>query len=578
MAVESLITQHLDIWTSAIKTKSAAGRGSSKKMELVGIKKLRELILELAVRGKLVPQDPNDEPASELLKKIEVEKVRLVKEGKIRKQKQLPQIDVEDKPFQKPVGWSFTRLGELFLSINSGGTPSKRNSEYWGGSLPWASVKDLGTQRCIEETQDHITDEGLKNGSRLANIDDILICTRMGLGKISVVKSPMAYNQDLKAVKLTNNVSVEHFINTYATLKIKGTGTTVMGIKQEQLLEYIIGLPPFEEQHRIAAKVDDLMALCDQLEAQTEASIDAHKTLVEVLLATLTEAKDADELNDNWQTLSQYFDVLFTTQASIDQLKQTILQLAVMGKLVKQDPKDEPASKLLERIATEKSRLVVEEGLKTKASEEITDDDTYIAIPTSWNWCRLGNLAKFIDYRGKTPNKIESGVRLITAKNVRFGYIDINPEEFISEEEYNAWMTRGFPQVGDILFTPEAPLGNVAIIDLEERFALAQRAICFQLHERKMAGFIRLTIMSKFFQKQLLHNATGMTATGIKASKLKEIPLPIPSLSEQHRIVAKVDELMALFDSLKERLNQTQITQLHLTDAIVSAEVGHKGK
>jgi type I restriction enzyme S subunit len=164
----------------------------------------------------------------------------------------------------------------------------------------------------------------------------------------------------------------------------------------------------------------------------------------------------------------------------------------------------------------------------------------------------LGNLARFIDYRGKTPKKVDSGIPLITAKNVRFGYINREPYEYLTESEYESWMTRGFPRVGDILFTTEAPLGNVAIIDIQERFALAQRVICLQLHKPEIACFLKFLIMSAIFQNQLLDNATGMTATGIKSSRLKEIPIPIPPLAEQRRIVAKIDELMARCDELEK--------------------------
>lgn len=141
MAVEKLIVDHIDTWTTALQTRSTAGRGSSGKIDLYGIKKLRELILELAVRGKLVPQDPNDEPASVLLERIATEKAELVKLGKIKKPKPLPEISEEEKPFELPVGWEWVRLGTLFNSIQSGGTPSKINPAFWGGDIPWASVK-----------------------------------------------------------------------------------------------------------------------------------------------------------------------------------------------------------------------------------------------------------------------------------------------------------------------------------------------------------------------------------------------------------------------------------------------------
>lgn len=198
MAVESLITQHIDTWTSAVKTKSTSGRGSSKKLELYGVKKLRELILELAVRGKLVPQDPSDEPASVLFHLIKEEQTTLVKEKKIKKQKKLPKITEAELLFELPNGWTWCRVGDLFNTIQSGGTPSKREPAYWQGNIPWASVKDLGKSLVFTDTQDYISQEGLLAGSKLANEGDWLICTRMGLGKIGIVSTPMAFNQDLR--------------------------------------------------------------------------------------------------------------------------------------------------------------------------------------------------------------------------------------------------------------------------------------------------------------------------------------------------------------------------------------------
>jgi type I restriction enzyme S subunit len=317
MVVESLITEHLDIWISAIKSKSSVGRGSSKKLELVGIKKLRELILELAVRGKLVPQDPNDEPASELLKKIEAEKVRLVKEGKLKKQKSLPPISDDEKPFELPESWILCRLGQIIqISSGTGLTAANMNKN---GQIPVYGGNGV--------TGFHDQGNVFKK---------TLVIGRVGYYCGSVHLTPaVAWVTDNAFV---TTFSEEYIFIDYLVWLLKGTNlkedenaTAQPVISGRKLYPISIALPPSQEQKRIVAKVDELMALCDLLEAQTEASIDAHKTLVEVLLATLTDAKDADELNDNWQTISQHFDVLFTTQASIDQLKQTILQLAVMG-------------------------------------------------------------------------------------------------------------------------------------------------------------------------------------------------------------------------------------------------------
>ena len=173
---------------------------------------LKQTLLQLAVMGKLVPQDPNDEPASELLKRIQAEKAKLIAEGKIKKDKPLAEISEEEKPFELPDGWEWTRLNDFVLSIVSGGTPSKNNSEFWNGDIPWASVKDLNVEKFLDKTQDYITKEGLCAGSKLANKGDLIICTRMGLGKIAIASIDVAINQDLKALKMTSLLNIDYFI------------------------------------------------------------------------------------------------------------------------------------------------------------------------------------------------------------------------------------------------------------------------------------------------------------------------------------------------------------------------------
>ncbi|WP_284450277.1 restriction endonuclease subunit S [Spongiibacter tropicus] len=571
--VENLITQHLNLWTSAIKQKSSAGRGSSSKTELYGIKKLRELILELAARGLLVPQDPNDEPATELLKKISTEKTALIKEGKIKKAKPLPPLTDEEK-INTPGGWTLIRTGQLFNTINSGGTPSKRNPEYWNGDIPWASVKDLGTKRHISTTQDQITELGLINGSRLADVGDILICTRMGLGKISIVKAPMAFNQDLKSVKLTSFVDVDFFLNTYSTLKIRGTGTTVEGIKQEQLLEYVIGLPPLAEQHRIVAKVDELMALCDQLEQQTEASLSAHQTLVETLLSALTNAADHDSFQQAWQRIAQHFATLFTTEHSIDQLKQTILQLAVMGKLVPQDPNDEPASELLKRIAAEKSKLVKEGKIRKQKVVPIDKkNETLSPTPQGWASCTLQEVVSILgDGLHGTPNyDLNGDYFFVNGNNLNSGQIHIKPEtKRVSFEEYE----KHKKDLNDrtVLVSINGTLGNVAFFN-NEPVMLGKSSCYFNLGPEISKKFVKVILESPYFLNYALTNATGSTIKNLGLKAMNSMPILVPPKEEQNRIVIKVDNLMILCDQLKARLNQAQTTQLHLADALTEQAI-----
>lgn len=181
----------------------------------------------------------------------------------------------------------------------------------------------------------------------------------------------------------------------------------------------------------------------------------------------------------------------------------------------------------------------------------------------------MGNLFQFIDYRGKTPEKVSSGVKLITAKNVRMGYLKEEPQGFVTEKTYHEWMTRGFPQIGDLLFTTEAPMGNVCLVENDEPFALAQRTINLHPFGKQNSLYIMFAIMSGTVQSLISELATGMTATGIKAAKLKLVPIPLPPLEEQKRIVAKVDQLMALCDELEAKLNQAQQNSEKLMEAAV---------
>jgi len=222
--------------------------------------------LQAAVQGKLVAQDPYDEPATELLKRIKQEKDELIRDGKIKKEKPLPPINEDEIPYDLPNGWQWCRLGDVVIQNIGGGTPSKHNAKYWGGDIPWASVKDLNCD-VLQETQDKITKLGLENSSsNLIPAGNIIICTRMGLGKIVTTAIDVAINQDLRALYLAEaHVNKQFFIYSYKAQEVTGSGMTVKGIKVEELHAILFALPPLAEQHRIVAKIDELMNLCDEL-------------------------------------------------------------------------------------------------------------------------------------------------------------------------------------------------------------------------------------------------------------------------------------------------------------------------
>ncbi|MGL6051625.1 MAG: restriction endonuclease subunit S, partial [Aeromonas salmonicida] len=404
----------LDLWSAAVRPKSSAGRGSNSKLELTGIKKLRELILELAVRGKLVPQDPSDEPASVLLERIAAAKARLVIDRKIKKLKALPEIGEEEKPFELPEGWEFIRLGELTSKMGSGSTPRGGQSAYVSEGIPFLRSQNVWNEGLRLDDVVYIDENThLKmEGTKVIPGDVLLNITGASLGRTLI------FPDSIKEANVSQHVTIIRLLidelAPFVHLGIKSplvqdliwgrqVGMAIEGLSKRTLELFEFPIPPLAEQQRIVAKVDELMALCDQLEQCSESQLAAHQTLVETLLATLTDSADADELAQNWVRLSTHFDTLFTTEASIDALKQTILQLAVMGKLVPQDPSDEPASALLERIAAEKAQLVKEKKIKKeKPLPAISEDEKPFELPKGWEWCRLPDLGELA--RGKSGN------------------------------------------------------------------------------------------------------------------------------------------------------------------------------
>ncbi|MBN2245524.1 MAG: restriction endonuclease subunit S, partial [Candidatus Aminicenantes bacterium] len=331
MRMKNLITEHLDIWTSAKAPKSNGGRGntSTNGQTIYGIKKLRELILELAVRGKLVPQDPNDLPANELLKKITKEKERLLKEGKIKKQKPLPEIGEGEKPFDLPKGWQFARLND-FGDWGAGATPLRNNFIYYNGSIPWFKSGELESD-FISESEEHITELALRETSlRYNTIGDVLIAMYGAtIGKVSILQVRATTNQAVCACTPFNGIYNLYLLTLLKAYKNRfiemGAGGAQPNISREKIIATVVPLPPLNEQHRIVAKVDELMALCDQLEKQETENTETHQTLVKTLLSTLTSAADHKEFKETWNRIKEHFDILFTTEESIDQLKQTIL-------------------------------------------------------------------------------------------------------------------------------------------------------------------------------------------------------------------------------------------------------------
>ncbi|EBB4398707.1 restriction endonuclease subunit S [Salmonella enterica] len=587
MTVEKLIVDHIDTWTTALQTRSTAGRGSSGKIDLYGIKKLRELILELAVRGKLVPQDSSDEPASELLKRIAAEKAELVKQGKIKKTKPLPEISEEEKPFELPVGWEWVRLPEI-THYQVGKTPSTKNSSFWGShenGIPWVSISDLVQNGIVEITSKHISKKAKEDIFKYSPVPagTILMSFKLTVGKTSLLNIDAYHNEAIISIYEMNGLNRNYLFHLLPLISQLGnTKQAIMGntLNSKSLSMLVVPVPSTKEQIRIVKKYEELMSLCDQLEQHSLTSLDAHQQLVETLLTTLTDSQNTDELTENWARISEHFDTLFTTKASIDALKQTILQLAVMGKLVPQDPNDEPASELLKRISQEKAQLVKDGKIKKqKPLPPISDEEKPFELPEGWEWCRIDDLTFVSGGIQKQPKRrpVKNHFPYLRVANVQRGNINIDElERFELEPHELAFWSL---EKNDILIVE----GNGSADEIGRcAIWLAPIEKCvYQNHLIRVRGimegyqeFIALYLNSPSGIKEMQRLA--VTTSGLynlSVGKIRGITIPLPPLNQQNLILSKIREYIFICDNLKISIQTTQQTQLHLADALTDAAI-----
>lgn len=492
---------------------------------MTSISSIRQRILEQAMRGKLVPQDKNDEPASVLLKKIQKEKEKMRKEGKLKKQKPLPPIEEKEIPYELPEGWMWVRLGEIG-QIVGGGTPKTDIDEYWaepGQGIPWLTPADLSghTEMYISRGKRDISHLGLeKSSATLMPKGTVLFSSRAPIGYVAIAENEISTNQGFKSIVpylMETNMYIYYFLKHIGKeINEKATGTTFKEISGKQLSLQVIPLPPLKEQKRIVEKINELFSLCDQWEKEVEFQ-----------------------------------------QKHIQTLREKVLADAIRGLLVEQNEDDEPTSVLLKRMKEEKKRWMKEGKIgKQKTFAPINSDEVPFEIPTTWEWVRLGEIA-MINPRNKLDEDIDVGFMPMSL--LEEGYSGKHSYEIRKWGEVKKGYTHF--QERDIVVAKITPCFENKKSAIMRNLPNGYGAGTTELHVIRpfsgyvLAEYLMLIFKSDWFVEAGVSNFTGTAGQQrIPKDFIENYPIPLPPYEEQKRIVKKVEIIMETIEVMEKNI------------------------
>ncbi len=540
-----------------------------------GVTRLRELVLQLAVRGKLVPQDPDDQPASVQVAASLAEIKRAVRAKELPKSKRAHPIPPGNEPHQVPDTWCWAPLGDLVAVLDFKREPIKsadRDARTAGKALDQLYPYYGATQQA-GWIDDYIFDEEL-----VLLGEDGAPFFKAGKHVAYIVSGKFWVNNHAHALRGLGALN-GYLCNVLNQTDYDGlvTGTTRLKLTQAKMVQIPIPVPPLAEQKRIVARVDELMSLLDRLEAARNAREATRAALRDAALAALRDADTPEEVEVAWGRVAEQMDDLFTDPADVDPLRQTVLQLAVRGRLVPQDPGDEPASVLLERIAAEKARLVKEKKIgRPKPLPPVSDDEVPFEVPEGWVWARTQDLVTVLDPNPshRYPDYVPDGVPLLSTREFDGieGWDKRTADKSVPESfwEFQRDLCDFAPT--DIIFARKGRLGLARPAPRDGRFTFSHTVFVVKVHSdavpRCLLWLLRPDSVVQWLLDEMNSN-TGVPTLG--KAVLERMPLPVPPPAEQKRIVTRVDELMGLLDRLEKHLADR--TTAH--DAFAAAAVHH---
>ena len=530
---------------------------------------LNKIILDLAIKGKLVPQNENDEPAGELLKRIQAEKERLIKEKVIKKEKPLPEITEEEIPFDIPKNWKVVRMNDIG-NYRKGpfGSALTKNIFVPKGK---DTVKVYEQKNAIQKNHTlgeyYITKEYFENKMKgfEVNPHDIIVSCAGTIGETYVLPENIEkgiINQALMRMRISSEININFFLLYFDYVLKKysndySKGSAIKNIPPFEIFKnFIFLLPPFEEQKRIVEKVEKLQELIKNLKEIYSSDEKNRNNFKKSLLTEIEKSSDDTKLLNNLELVFNNFDKIVKTKEDIKDIRNLILSLAIKGKLVPQNENDEPAGELLKRIQAEKERLIKEKIIKKeKPLPEITEDEIPFDIPKNWEWVRLGEIGQIVG--GGTPKTNEekywgdeipwitpADLNNYSKKFISYG------RRFITKLGLKESSAQLLPK-GTVLFSSRAPIGYVAIA--ENDLSTNQGFKSVVLYETLMNEYVYYYLKRK--AKDIDKNASGTTFKEVSGTEVSKILIPLPPLEEQKRIVEKVENLMEICNLLEEKIN-----------------------
>ena len=550
-----------------------------------GVARLRELILTLAVQGKLVPQDPADEPASVLLERIRAEKVRLVKEGKIRKEKPLAAISEEEKPFALPASWEWVR-GATVYSIIRGVTYQKDDASASPDEKLCPILRANNIRGSVNFDDLVYVPKHLISAEQQLLEGDFVVCLASGsknlVGKVAVFLGNLecsfgAFCGAIRPVFRMDFLGVYFASPLYRNAVSEASaGIGINNLKSTSLQSLAIPIPPLAEQSRIVARVEELMALCDALEEKGRLAAAQHERLAGALFDALANSASAEEAADHWQRIAAHFDLLLDRPAAVDRLEQAILQLAVRGRLVPQNPADEPASALLQKIRTEKDRLIANGQLRRdKPLPPISDEEKPFELPEGWEWVRFREV--FDGGSGTTPLRakthfFEDGTEMWVKTTDLNNAIVTTCEELITKTAVIENRLNYYPagSVCIAMYGGSGTIGKSGILGVAS--TINQSVFALPPTKGIDSHFVHIYVIT--IRNKWMGFAAGLRKDpNINGQIIKNMLFPLPPLAEQSRIVARVAELRALCAQLRDRLATTAQTRSRLAEALLEQAV-----